>query len=316
MNTNVLSKYMGLFGSLHRNINKTRGAAPHKPVLLLAVLDEIERGNIRENFIELTPELVAAFRAYWRALVPPDFWQERIFLPFRYLVQEGFWTLVKNGMPQPTQTLGSPSSIGQLNAVADGAVLADDLWKLLQDKVAVDALRTCLLQEYFGVKLAEVQPQIPVNPIDYEVEKLKAEAQARFRARRVSEASDETGYYVRHALFPRVVKQLYNDSCAVCALSVYTENSGGLVDAAHIMPFGLFHNDDPRNGIAFCKNHHWGFDAGWYTISDEYRIVVSPQLRHALPYVTDGVLLHLPDNPQHYPAPDALNWHRKNVYLK
>lgn len=33
------------------------------------------------NRIELTPELVAAFRDYWRALVIADTWQERVVLP-------------------------------------------------------------------------------------------------------------------------------------------------------------------------------------------------------------------------------------------
>ena len=66
MPLDVLSRYIGMFGSLHRYRNE----APHKPILLPAVLNEIERGNIRDNLIVLTPELAAAFSEYWRILVP------------------------------------------------------------------------------------------------------------------------------------------------------------------------------------------------------------------------------------------------------
>ena len=37
---------------------------------------------------------------------------------------------------------------------------------------------------------------------------------------------------------------------------------GGLyiVDAAHLILFAETHDDDSRNGIALCKNHHWAMD--------------------------------------------------------
>ena len=317
MAIDLLSKYIGILGSLHRNQNARMGAAPHKPILLLAVLDEIERGGIPTNLIELTPELVAAFRAYWRVLVPEGTWQEKIANPFRFMVQEGFWELVKNGVPVSTQSLGMNPSIRQLTTEVDGAVLASDLWELVQDRGNIIALRTFLLKQYFGVGVAEVQPALPANPIDYEVEKLKAEAQSKFRPE--EGPRDQRRDRLLRAALPlpqsREV-ELYNDSCAVCALNVRTDTGSGLVDAAHIMPFAEFHNDDPRNGIAFCKNHHWGFDAGWFSATDDYKILISPRLQNALTYITAGVPLLVPAQTEYAPAPDALAWHRKNIYKK
>jgi putative restriction endonuclease len=141
-------------------------------------------------------------------------------------------------------------------------------------------------------------------------------AESRVRPYRVRETSDSDGYYVRHALFPKVVKDLYNEACAICGLNARTEVRGGVVDAAHIMPFAEFHNDDPRNGIALCKNHHWGFDCGWFAISDDYKTVVSPQLQNRLPYITPGVTLLLPSQIQYAPATDALRWHRSHKFLR
>lgn len=316
MNPETLGRYLGMFGNLNRRPSKEHGAAPHKPILLLAVLDEIERGAYPSNFITITPELVASFRAYWRVLVPPVYWQEKMAYPFRHLLQDGFWELVKDGHSLTSSQIGDIYTIGQLEKAIDGAMLTPDLWQLLQDKTALNALRTFLLQTYFSRTEADVQEQMPVDLLEAEAEQLKAEAKSKFRVKKIKETADDTGYYVRHALFPKVVKSLYQDACTVCDLAARTEKGSGIVDAAHIMPFGLFHNDDPRNGITFCKNHHWGFDAGWFTISDEYKILVSPQLQNGLGYVTSGSSIRLPSNTIYAPAKAALTWHRDTKFLK
>lgn len=316
MNLDTLEKYRLVFGSLHRNKNRESGPAPHKPILLLAVLDVIERGYIPTNRIEITPELVAAFRDYWRILVTGDRWQERIATPFRFLMHDGFWELRKEGVSLSKQALAMTPTIRQLVTETDGAVLAPDLWELLQDMTALHSLRSFLLQCYFGTGVAEVQPDLHAHPIDYEAEKLKAEAQSQFRVRQVRETKDETGYYIRHALFPTVVKSLYNYACAVCSLNVRTDAGGSLVDAAHIMPFGQFHNDDPRNGICLCKNHHWGFDAGWFTATADHKILVSPHLKYASAYIDASVSLLVPAQRYYAPASEALAWHQQNVYRR
>ena len=38
---------------------------PHKPVLLLSILDLLDRGQIKTNEIALTPQLVKTFRRYF-----------------------------------------------------------------------------------------------------------------------------------------------------------------------------------------------------------------------------------------------------------
>lgn len=316
MTDDTLSKYIHAFRNLHRNQNAMLGGAPHKPILLLAMLDGIERGEITNDQVALTPELTAAFRDYWRVLVKGSGWQERIVLPFRHMVKEGFWELKKNGQPIAVDVLNRSPSIRLLTTETDGAELASDLWELLQIRSARHTLRTVLLQAYFGVGMADVRSELHPDPMNYEAERLKAEALGRFRARHAREEHDETGYYVRHALFPKVVKSLYNYSCAVCGLSVRADSGGSLVDAAHIMPFGLFHNDDPRNGLALCKNHHWGFDAGWFTATADYKILVSPRLQSALTYVSAGAALLIPAQTEYAPAVEALDWHRQNVYRR
>ena len=316
MSSKILDRYKDIFCRLHTNKNRIYGVAPHKPLLLLAVMEEIKRGNILHNFIEITPELVATFRAYWRILVPANTWLERIANPFRFMIYEGFWTLVKADTPVSPNSLGDTPYIRQLQSNIDGAVLVADLWQLLQDNSAINSLQATILNEYFGVGIVEVQPKLPAKPLDYEVERLVAEANSRFRVRMVSENKDETGYFVRHALFPEVVIAQYANSCAVCSLAARTTDSQGIVDAAHIMPFSEFHNDDPRNGISLCKNHHWGFDSGWYTISNDYKVIASPKLHEAAGYVQTGTPIVLPVQIECAPAKEALEYHRKHVFIK
>ena len=153
MDPNTLSLYLGLFANLHRHSRGGMGYAPHKPVLLLAVLDEVERGAVVNNLIVIIPELAATFRAYWNALVPAATWKQRMVYPFRYLIQDGFWELVRDNQVLTAKELGDPTSINQLAALIDGAHFAPDLWELLQDKTALSALRSQLLQTYFNTLL-------------------------------------------------------------------------------------------------------------------------------------------------------------------
>jgi len=42
---------------------------PHKPVLLLSILDLLDRGRVKNNQVALTPELVGTFRRYFVSVV-------------------------------------------------------------------------------------------------------------------------------------------------------------------------------------------------------------------------------------------------------
>ena len=64
----------------------------------------------------------------------------------------------------------------------------------------------------------------------------------------------------------------------MCSLTRYrfsTVDNESIVDAAHIHSFSDSGNNDPRNGLALCKNAHWLFDRGLWTLSDDYKVVVA-----------------------------------------
>jgi putative restriction endonuclease len=49
-------------------VDRAHGVAPHKPILLLAVIERFERGQMLENRINLSPELNQTFLKYWSYL--------------------------------------------------------------------------------------------------------------------------------------------------------------------------------------------------------------------------------------------------------
>lgn len=315
MDLSKLNYYIDMIDDIHRN--RSRGEyAPHKPVLLITLIDAIARGMITNNLVRITPELIALFRSYFQALVKTGRWRERIIYPFRYLVHDGFWELVKNDQTLGVEQLGNPTSLSNLTEIIDGGKFASDLWELLQDGIARDILREHILKAYFDLEESDLAGKIPTDPIDYEAKKLMEDAQGKFRKNIIREGSKEDMYFVRSSLFPEIVKRLYNNSCAVCGLRTRLDDDRGIVDSAHILPFRDFHNDDPRNGIALCKNHHWGFDHGWFTISNRYRIEKSPCLIDDQFYVKHGTPINLPGHIEYAPALSAIAWHRVNIFLK
>ena len=50
------------------------------------------------------------------------------------------------------------------------------------------------------------------------------------------------------------------------------------VEAAHIVPHKLNGKDDVLNGLSLCRSHHRAFDAGSFTLQDDYRTQVSSQV--------------------------------------
>lgn len=89
-----------------------------------------------------------------------------------------------------------------------------------------------------------------------------------------------------------------------------------IVDGSHIKPFSQFYNDRIDNGLSLCKNHHWAFDRFWFTINDDYTIIVADNLREDSPNARlmrefGGDRIILPAQVQYYPRQDSLQWHRE-----
>lgn len=146
----TLEKYLHAFRRLKRGGTRY-GLAPHKPVLLITLIELFNKGLISENKIFVNADLVGTFKENWELLVPtlhqPDFTQ-----PFFYLQNdkaEGlpFWFL----KPVPGMSINSHiKSVHVLADVCEYAFIAEDLFMLLIDRSKREILLDELLNTYFS----------------------------------------------------------------------------------------------------------------------------------------------------------------------
>ncbi len=133
----------------------------------------------------------------------------------------------------------------------------------------------------------------------------------------------ETATYIasapkRDEAFREIVLREYSFTCAVCEMKF---RLGNLIEAtaAHIVPKRKSGTDDPRNGLSLCRTHHWAFDVGIFSVSEDYRVLLSSAVEGAetrnFELVNSGSNpILLPGNELVRPHPLALAWHRANVW--
>jgi putative restriction endonuclease len=132
---------------------------------------------------------------------------------------------------------------------------------------------------------------------------------------RLYEVARERG---REARFRLTVIPAYNYTCALTRYRLVTVDSGSVVEAAHIHQFADSRNNHPRNGIALCKNAHWMFDEGLWSLDDEYRVIVDSKrfdesgADELLLSLKVKKRIHLPADPNYWPDKTHLAWHRKH----
>jgi predicted restriction endonuclease len=221
------SKWLSKLAKLR--VNRSQGLAPHKPLLLLVVLEMIEQGDLASPILKLSPELAYRFRQFGTVVAHRRTQRIDIRLPFFHLSSDGVWSaFTKEG-----------------------------------------------------------------------------------------DASYQTGRDVRFRLD---IVAAYGYTCALTGYRVTTIGGSSIIDAAHIHQFSESRNNDPKNGIALCKNAHWMFDQGLWSLDDNYRVLVahdafdedSPGQRSLRDF--EGMRVSLPVNSNLWPDPQHLAWHREHKF--
>lgn len=135
-------------------------------------------------------------------------------------------------------------------------------------------------------------------------------------------AEDRAVYQVsrerRDAAFSGIVLDNYHQTCAVTGQRFHSNNHTE-ADGAHIIGRAVRGTDDPRNGIALSKSAHWAFDRGIFTISDQYEVMIHPKVRNVnvsnFPLLLmDRHRISLPKDSYYWPHPEALAWHKAEVF--
>ena len=105
----------------------------------------------------------------------------------------------------------------------------------------------------------------------------------------------------------------YDYKCAITG-NVIRYGSFMNLEAAHIWPRshqGLFL---PSNGIALCRDMHWAFDKGMFTVDDNLRVKVHPDIESEYLRLYDKKQLYIPENSFFRPDINSLHYHQSNIY--
>ncbi len=300
----------------------TYGKAPHKPILLLAVIDGFEKGYLFENLVPICPELLTSFHDYWKLLVHtphvPNF-----SLPFFHLGSEpsGIWQLqTMPGKTIPVTKSNSIKSFKALQETVQAAQLSGELFESLSHPVQRQEIKQALLERYFPNAAQRIAENYPTASDDIRNDMLydPSENYARKviqRFEQLNPAEREEEVIVRSHIFKKAVLQFYENRCAISGLKIETPNQVSMVDACHIVPFAESFDDTIPNGIALAPTLHRAFDRGLLTISSEYRVMINPKIKDHSP--ATGIEqfnqkeIYLPNDTRFFPSPEKLKSHGK-----
>ena len=248
MTISTLQDYIQRIRYLNRSPRGNNRYAPHKPFLLLAVIELIKRSEIKENRIPFSDSLITLFRKYI-SLTPG--WNPTIYNPFFRLQNNGFWHLYPVALRD-----SPPSSDSQLQRAGAYAKLDGDLFTILRVPEYQEIFRQIIIDRYFPELREKINDlTIEAEAAEYS-EQLIQDTQHPFSMYGDVE-SIQVETPIRSAGFRRAIMQVYAYTCAVCELNIRASSGESVTDAAHIIPFFVSYNDDVRNGMSLCKSHHW-----------------------------------------------------------
>ena len=305
----TVDDYCQIFSNL--NVSRKRGAAPYKPLLLLSVIDLIGQGVIQENKIYVSQKLIDTFTSYWNILSPE--YKGGLHYPFIHLQSDGFWYVVfqenHNGL--------QPKTTNKLKNAVQYAQLDDRLFESIQYEETRKLLVDTLIGAWFISTNMDMENIIEINQVFQK--KSDNEAQNDDQKSNTPKYSIKKSV-IRNAFFRKSVTHLYNYECALCKMKVTKSLTQHIVEGAHIKPFSLFYDNAISNGIAFCKNHHWAFDRGLFSINNDFCVIVSEHFSEQSPNNTSiqdfrNQIINLPESELYYPSREALSWHKDNIFL-
>lgn len=321
----ALKYYTYAFSNLNPGGGKIKEKAPHKPILLLSVIQAYERKVLITNQIPISPELTGIFKSVWNLLVHTDH-TLGFALPFFHLKNEkgNWWKLVANPGCELWVQTGKLNTFSSLSIAVAYAQIDPKLAELLKDETTRTVLRNVLLDIYF-----KGQTVISNTDIEKDLSELKREMleespveyKAKFKdlKTRLDPETYQIEVYARDTLFRREIVRLYDDTCCITGVRVSAPYSFSMVDACHIIPFAKTFNNHPTNGIALCPNLHRAFDKGAISIDDDYCVIVSNTFVENVDSLYSLKALHgsrttLPTENNYLPDLEAFRWHKKHIF--
>ena len=105
----------------------------------------------------------------------------------------------------------------------------------------------------------------------------------------------------------------YQKKCAVTRTAIEYGSLYNL-ETAHIHPKAHGGSFLPSNGMMLCRDFHWAFDHGFFTLTDDLTVLVSKKVNSDMLAPYDGKQIFIPANPFFRPDLENVKWHRDHVF--
>ena len=266
--------------------------APHKPLLVLYALGQIQAGAARLiPFDQIEGPLTRLLEGFGppRRSAHPE-------LPFYHLQTDGVWE-IEERMPL-TRRRGSKNPLrSELRKWSIRGGFTDEIFQQLKSRPeAVRELARAILSAHFPDSLHQ---------------SIACETGIDLASIIRSEKRDTE--------FRSAVVSAWGHRCAFCGFSVRLDNSDLGLEAAHIRWCQFGGPDTMDNGLACCSIHHQAFDRGAVTLSENLRILVSSRVYgdsglDSLFLALHGASLKMPSLKGAAPRDEFLAWHRTQVF--
>lgn len=133
-----------------------------------------------------------------------------------------------------------------------------------------------------------------------------------------TEAERQVKVRLGQQFFRKVIMTSYASKCCVCGMPIPE-----LLIASHIIPWRDDENlrVNPHNGLCLCALHDKGFDRGFLTLAEDYKIIIGKAIRQYLPNsavhtgfkIYEGQMISMPD--KFLPKQEFLAIHRDRYFL-
>jgi len=258
--------------------------APHKPLLLLYALAQLQRGVTELPYMQVQEKLkrlLIEFGPPRKSYHPEE--------PFVRLTTDGIWKL-------NIEVDKKKFSDKQLAADgAKGGFSPEVLALLSKQEGLIQELAEQLLREHFPDTIHE--DILEDVGLSFET-KRKLRRDPNFRDR---------------------ILRAYEYSCAICGFNVRLGHNLVGIDAAHIQWHQAGGPDIEENGIALCSLHHKLFDRGVFTITDARTMQVAEEAHGTSGFDEwlmrfHGKRIRYPIHPLYQPKDNFLEWHIREVF--
>lgn len=264
---------------------------PHKPLLLLSIIEMIDNGEATPDRIPWCQSLRQYFTDNFEIVRKHDD-NNTPENPFYYLNSDGIWKSWTASPSGPIPLSNTPR-VADIGTVYGSFINGFDL--IVANPIMRNNLKQAIVSRYFPQHAAQllIRQEKPTQ--------------------KASEDEEEFG---RSPAFRRKILDIYDHQCSACGLRIKLNQGTNIsfVDAAHLIPFSESQNDHPTNGISLCKNHHWAMDRNliapcsdhtWHAANflDPRRSSGEQELINLA-----GKPLLLPSDPAFYPSETSLEW--------